>query len=136
MRIDAEQPLVSTVERRRFTEIYVRVIALLLLAAGLAHAALVLGITLDGSNFGTLTRPDRAGAVTLLLLDLFAAVGLWIGAAWGPVMWLVALVVEAAMHTIFADLFGAESLRIVLHGFLYAIFLILSFLDWRRRAAE
>ncbi|MYZ46698.1 DUF6163 family protein [Propylenella binzhouense] len=125
-------------DERRFglTRVYVRVVALLLIAAGLARAAIVLGITLDGTSFVTLDRAARAGSVTLLLLDLFAGVGLWIGAGWGAVMWTVALVVEIAMHTIFKELFGTEPLRVAMHAALYAIFLVLLLLDWRRAAAE
>ena len=120
---------------RRLTLYSVRVVALLLLGAGLLRASLVLGITFDGGSFVTLDRAGRAGAITLLLLDIFAAVGLWIGAAWGPVMWFVAIAVETAMHTFFADLFGSEPWRLALHGLLFGIFLVLALLD-RRASAE
>ncbi len=118
------------------TIIYLRAVALLLLAAGLARAALILGITSDGQDFSTLAPAWRAGATTLTLVDLFAAVGLWIGAAWGPVMWAVALAIEVAMYTLFADLFGSYPLRVAAHGELFAAFLVLSFLDWRSELAE
>jgi hypothetical protein len=118
------------------TMIYLRMVALLLLAAGLARAALILGMTPDGQDFSALAPAWRAGATTLILVDLFAAVGLWIGAAWGPVMWAVALAIEVAMYTLFADLFGSYPLRIAAHGVLFAAFLALGFLDWRRDLAE
>jgi hypothetical protein len=118
------------------TIIYLRVVALLLLAAGLARAALILGMIPDGEDFSTLGPAWRAGATTLILVDLFAAVGLWIGAVWGPVMWAVALAVEVAMYTLFADLFGSYPLRVAAHGVLFTAFLVLSFLDWRRELAE
>ena len=114
------------------TTVYLRIVAMLLLAAGLARACQILGITLDGSTFSDLPPAWRAGATTLLLVEIFAAVGLWIGAVWGPVMWAVALAVEVSMYTIFADLFGAFPLRIALHGLLFGGFLLLAFLDWRR----
>ncbi len=116
--------------------IYLRFVALLLLAAGLARACQILGITLDGSTFSDLPRAWRAGSITLLLVDLFSAVGLWIGAAWGPVMWAVALVIEVAMYTLFADLFGSFPLRIAAHGVLYGTFLLLAFLEWRRSLSD
>ena len=118
------------------TIVYLRAVALLLLAAGLARAALILGITADGQDFSSLTPAWRAGVTTLILVDLFAAVGLWIGAVWGPVMWAVALAVEVSMYTIFAEIFGTYPLRIAAHGVLFAAFLILSILDWRRAQAE
>jgi hypothetical protein len=118
------------------TTIYRRVVALLLLAAGLARACQILGITPDGADFSDLAPAWRTGAATLLLVDTFAAVGLWIGAAWGPVMWAVALVVEVSMYTMFSDLFGYYPLRIVVHGALFLVFVALAALDWRRQALE
>jgi hypothetical protein len=115
---------------------YTRVVALLLLGAGLARAGLILGVNPGGENFSTIEPAWQAGAVTLILVDLFAAVGLWIGATWGPVMWAVALVVEISMYTIFADLFGSHVLRIAVHGLLFVGFLGLSILEWRRLAEE
>ena len=55
----------------------------------------------------TSRRPSAQAAITSLLVDLFASVGLWVGAAWGPVMWAVALAVEVSMYTLFSDLFGS-----------------------------
>lgn len=122
--------------RRPLTTIYLRIVALLLLAAGLVRACQILGITPDGQDFSDLVPAWRAGAAGLLLVDLFAAVGLWVGAAWGSVMWAVALAVEVAMYTLFADMFGSYPLRILLHGTLFAVFLGLTFLDWRRAIAD
>ena len=121
---------------RSLTFAYTRLAALLLLIAGLLHAGLILGINPGRWSFATLDPAWRAGTVTLMFVDLFAAVGLWIGATWGPVMWAVALVVEVSMYTIFAHLFGIHILRILLHLGLFGIFLGLSALDWRRRSQE
>jgi hypothetical protein len=122
--------------RLPLTLIYMRIAALLLLAAGLARACQILGITPDGTTFADLAPAWRAGATTLLLVDLFAAVGLWVGAAWGPVMWAVALAVEVSMYTLFTGLFGSYPLRVVIHGLLFAGFLVLTFLEWRRTLSE
>ena len=117
--------------------IYMRVVALLLLIAGLARACQILGIlTPDALTFDDLTPAKRASAVTLLLVDLFASVGLWVGAAWGPVMWAVALAVEVSMYTLFSDLFGTYPLRVLVHGCLFIGFLALTFVEWRRSLAD
>jgi hypothetical protein len=118
--------------RMPLVALYARAVALLLLLAGLARACQILGITPDGRDFADLTPAWRAGATALLLVDLFAAVGLWVGAAWGPVMWAVALAVEMSMYTLFSDLFGNYPLRVVVHGVLFAVFLVLALLEWRR----
>ena len=61
-----------------------------------------------------------------------AAVGLWIGAMWGPVMWAVAVLVECAMYTILADRFGSYPWRVSVHLMLFGLFLILAGIDWHR----
>ena len=114
----------------RLIRTYVRFVAMILLIAGLLRACLILGITLDGQSFETLDVNWRAGALALVFVDLFAAVGLWIGATWGPVMWAVAVLVECAMYTVLADQFGTYSWRIVLHLVLFGVFLALVSRDW------
>jgi hypothetical protein len=119
--------------RLPLTVIYMRVVAMLLLVVGLARACQILGIVPEGADtFADLTPAMRAGAATLLLVDLLAAVGLWIGAVWGPVMWAVALAVEVSMYTLFSDVFGSYPLRVLVHASLFLGFLALTFLEWRR----
>ena len=129
-------PNAETGNSRTLTIVYMRIVALMLLGAGLLRACQVLGITPDGSDFSDLDPAWRAGASSLLLVDVFAAVGLWVNAAWGSVMWAVALAVEVAMYTLFADMFGSYPLRVAAHCLLFAGFLVLTFLDWRRALAE
>ena len=119
--------------RLPLTVIYMRVVAMLLLIVGLARACQILGIAPEGAEtFADLTPAMRAGATTLLLVDLLAAVGLWIGAAWGPVMWALALAVEVSMYTLFSDVFGSYPLRVLVHATLFLAFLALTFVEWRR----
>jgi len=123
--------------RLPLTIIYMRMIAILLLLAGLARACQVLGIfTPEGLGFADLTPAKRSAAVTLLLVDLLASVGLWIGAVWGPVMWAVALAVEVSMYTLFSELFGSYPMRVAIHSALFIGFLAVSYLEWRRSLAE
>jgi hypothetical protein len=122
--------------RLPLTVIYMRVVAMLLLIVGLARACQVLGIVPEGQTFADLTPATRAGAVTLLLADLLAAVGLWIGAVWGPVMWAVALAVEVSMYTLFSDVFGSYPLRVLIHAGLFIGFLALCFMEWRRTLSD
>jgi hypothetical protein len=116
----------------RLTRLYVRFVAMMLLMAGLLRACVIFGITLDGQNFLTLDMHWRAAILALVFVDLFAAVGLWIGATWGPVMWAVAVLVECAMYTILADRFGSYPWRVSVHLMLFGLFLILAGIDWHR----
>lgn len=119
--------------RPSLTVIYMRVAAMLLLIVGLARACQILGIVPEGADtFSDLTPAERSGAATLLLVDLLAAVGLWIGAVWGPVMWAAALAVEVVMYTLFSGAFGSYPLRVLVHASIFLGFLALTFLEWRR----
>jgi hypothetical protein len=129
-------PLDNAGARLPLTLLYMRLIALLLLIVGLARACLILGITPDGQNFDSLAPEVRVGTTTLLLVDLFAAVGLWVGAAWGPVMWAVALAIEMSMYTLFSGLFGSYPIRVFVHACLFVAFLVLTFVEWRRQLGE
>ena len=113
---------------------YLMGVAILLLGAGLMRAGLILGITPTGESFETMDVSGRAGAITLVFLDLFAAVGLWIRAVWGPVMWAVAVIVETAMYTLLSDLFGSHPLRVAVHCVLIGIYLVLAAVELRRAA--
>lgn len=129
-------PVLAENRRASVALTFARIVALLLLAAGLLQACRILGITTDGRTFSDLAPALRVAAATLLIMNLFAAVGLWIEAAWGPVMWAVALAVEVSMHTLFVEIFGPDPLRVALHALLFSVFLVLTFLEWRRAQAE
>jgi hypothetical protein len=130
-------PLEPRGARMPLTMLYMRAVAVLLLIAGLARACQILGIlTPDALSFENLAPAKRASAITLLLVDLFASIGLWVGAAWGPVMWAVALAVEVTMYTLFSELFGSYPLRVFIHGCLFIGFLALTFMEWRRGLAD
>jgi hypothetical protein len=123
-------------QRLPLAALYLRVVALILLAAGLARAALVLGMIPGGPTFADLSSPWRTGAPILILIDLFAAVGLWMGATWGPVMWAVALAVEVSMYTVFSHLFGTFPWRVAAHCLVFAGFLVLLFIRWRANLSD
>jgi hypothetical protein len=122
--------------RLPYSAIYLRAAAIILLAAGLLRACLILGITPTGATFADLEPAWRGGATALTIVDLLAAVGLWVGAAWGPVMWAVAVIVEITMYTLLGDIFGHHPERIAAHLALYALYLVLVFFEWRRSLAD
>ncbi len=125
--------VVSRNARQSLTIVYMRVAAMLLLLVALARASQILGLVPEAAEaFADLTPSERAGAATLLIVDLLAAVGLWIGAVWGPVMWAVALAVEVSMYTLFSDVFGSYPLRVLVHVTVFLGFLALTFVEWRR----
>ena len=77
-------------------------------------------------------------AVTLSVFFPFAAIGLWMLASWGPVIWFICAATEIVMHGLFPQLFGPRMLIVVSHlsvALLYCIFRGAIFLQ-KRRAAQ
>ena len=66
--------------------LFLRIVAGFSLLKGLYHWALVLGIGDGaGSTFEASAMPWQAATVFFAVIDLVAAVGLWLAAAWGGV---------------------------------------------------
>lgn len=88
---------------------YLRVLAFALLLFGLRHWVYIVGLYPDpGWNFETMSNDWRFATVNLGVVGLVAAVGLWMGVAWGTVLWAYVVVFEIGMHTVFADTFGID----------------------------
>jgi hypothetical protein len=66
------------------------------MAKGLFHWAIILGALPGLGQFPTMALPLQATIVAFACLDLLAAIGLWLAAAWGGAIWLLCAVVEAA----------------------------------------
>lgn len=124
-------PLSGSEPKQSWSRAYLRLVAVIFLVIGLLRAAAIIGLTPDERNILDMAPAWRAGIVALVALDLFAAVGLWLAAAWGPVIWAVAAIVEIAMYTFLADQFGTHYLRLLGHIVLLAIYLALAIREWR-----
>src|SRR6185295_12807103 len=66
--------------------IFLRVMAVLSLAKGLYHWAIVCGFTGPADGFEYQPTPWQTATIFFAVIDLVAAVGLWLAAAWGAVV--------------------------------------------------
>ena len=87
--------------------VLLRAIAALSLIKGLYHWSAVAGIG-QGSGVGFEANPLSWQVATAFfaVIDLVAAVGLWLAAAWGGVVWLTAAISMAAVELFFPQIFG------------------------------
>src|SRR5271155_3751268 len=112
--------VVKTASRGSWTEylvLFLRVMAGISLIKGLYHWAQVCGIGVSpDQGFETHTIAWQTATVFFAVLDLVAAVGLWLAAAWGAVVWLSSVVSMAAVELFFPNVYGG-SLFIVLVEF-------------------
>ena len=99
------EPKVSQWTRRLV--LFLRVMAAFSLLKGLYHWSRVLGIGAgDGELFEYHSIAWQAATVFFAVIDLVAAVGLWLAAAWGAVIWLMAVASMLAVEIFFPQVFG------------------------------
>jgi hypothetical protein len=94
--------------------LFLRVMAGVSLVKGLFHWAQVVGIGAGPfSAFETSSTAWQAATMYFAVIDLVAAVGLWLAAAWGGVVWLTATISMAAIELFFPQVYGGRALVIV-----------------------
>jgi len=107
---------------------YMRTLAWVWVAKGLLNWAIILGALPMLGQFATMALPLQATIVAFACLDLLAAIGLWLAAAWGGAIWLLCAVVEAA-----SPVLSPRAAAIGYGGALINIALVAGyfFLSWR-----
>jgi hypothetical protein len=113
---------------------FMRTMAVVWIAKGLFAWTIVLGVNSAATDFLDLTSPLKAMTGFFAVADLLAAVGLWLAAPWGGVLWLVCAATE-----IMAAAFGGgatltSATGVVLESALIVIYFAASWLAANERA--
>jgi hypothetical protein len=107
--------------------LFLRVMAGVSMIKGLYHWSRVCGIGVDSSDvFQFHSIAWQAATVFFAVIDLVAAVGLWLAAAWGAVIWLTAIASMLALEIFFPQVFGASLMTGALEGGLLVLYLWLA----------
>ncbi len=107
--------------------LFLRVMAGLSMLKGLYHWSWVLGIGVSQSQlFEMHSVAWQTATVFFAVIDLVAAVGLWLAAAWGAVIWLMAVASMLAVDVFFPQVFGGGWLIGILDGSLLGLYLWLA----------
>ena len=110
--------------------LFLRVMAGVSMLKGLYHWSRVCGIDVDANDaFQYHSIAWQAATVFFAVIDLVAAVGLWLAAAWGAVIWLTAVASMLAVEIFFPQVFGANVVAGVLEGALLALYLWLALMS-------
>jgi hypothetical protein len=122
----------STIWRRlpKWTTIlvwYMRTLAWVWVAKGLFNWSVVLGFNSRFGDFAMLPRPLQGTIVFFAAVDLLAAVGLWLAAPWGGVLWLLSAVIEAISPLLGARGTFVGALGVGLNVALVCLYFALSF---------
>jgi Family of unknown function (DUF6163) len=107
--------------------LFLRIMAGISLVKGLYHWAQVCGIgaPADG-GFESHTVAWQTATVFFAVIDLVAAVGLWLAAAWGAVVWLTAVVSMAMVEVFFPQVYGGSMFVVLAETTLLAVYLWLA----------
>jgi len=114
----------------RWTErlvLFLRVMAALSMLKGLYHWAQVCGIFAGPDDgFDARSLPWQTATVFFAVFDLVAAVGLWLAAPWGAVVWLTSVVSMAAVELFFPAVFGGRIIVVIIEFALLSGYLFLA----------
>ena len=107
--------------------LFLRVMAAISMLKGLYHWAAVCGFigTREGGFLGHATQWQTA-TVFFAVIDLVAAVGLWLAAPWGAVVWLTSAVSMAVIDLFFQQVYGPQPIIVALEGLVIAAYLFLA----------
>ncbi len=110
---------------RRFV-LFLRVMAGISMLKGLYHWSQIVGIGAAGDLFGDRSIAWQASTVFFAVIDLVAAVGLWLAATWGGVIWLLSVGSMLAVEIFFPHVFGGILLAGLVEGLLLMLYLWLA----------
>lgn len=116
--------------------LFLRAMAVLSLLKGLYHWSLVIGIGAPSDGgFEAYPTPYQVGTVYFAVIDLVAAVGLWLAAPWGAVVWLTAVISMVAVEMIFPQVYGGRLWIVGVEAVLLACYLWLALQSAREQPA-
>jgi hypothetical protein len=115
---------------------FLRSVAALSLLKGLYHWAVVCGIDAPGTvGFEGYSTPYQAATVFFAVFDLVAAVGLWLAAPWGAVVWLTSVISMIAVELLFPQIYGGRTWMVIIEFVLLANYLWLAVMAAREQPA-
>ena len=94
--------------------LFLRVMAICSLLKGLWHWATVCGFIGEEGGFEARSHAWQATTVFFSVIDLVAAVGLWLVAPWGAVVWLTATVTMIMIQLFFDQVYGTEAVVVAI----------------------
>ncbi len=104
---------------------FLRIVAAFCLVFGVFYWIRLIGIH-EGLNwrFDLMPVHWKVASSTLAVLFPFAAIGLWLMASWGPVLWFVCAAIETVMYVVRADLYAYKPTIAITHGLILAVYII------------
>ncbi len=112
---------------------FMRLLAVLWIIKGLSAWAVILGIWSPIGAFETRSTGYQATIIYFGVIDLVAAVGLWIASTWGGVLWLLAVMSHLVLAVFFPHIVAIDAVSMGLFCGLILAYLVLSWLSARQQ---
>jgi Family of unknown function (DUF6163) len=114
--------------------LFLRVMAVLSIAKGLYHWAQVTGfVGGEEEAFENQTMAWQTATIYFAVIELVAAVGLWLATPWGAVVWLTTVVSMAVIELMFPGIYGGSLVVVAVEAFMLAGYLVLAWMAARER---
>ena len=114
--------------------LFLRIMALIAVTKGLYHWAQVTGF-IGGEEDAFENQPMawQAATIYFAVIELVAAVGLWLATPWGAVVWLTTVVSMAVIELMFPGIYGGSLTVVGLEAVMLAAYLALAWMAARER---
>lgn len=114
--------------------IFLRIMAVVSVAKGLYHWAQVTGfVGGEEEAFENQSMAWQTATIYFAVIELVAAVGLWLAAPWGAVVWLTTVVSMAVIELMFPGIYGGSLTVVGLEALMLAAYLALAWMSARER---
>jgi hypothetical protein len=116
--------------------LFLRAMAVVALIKGLLHWSIVCGFDAPTpAAFSDYTTAYQAATVFFAVIDLVAAVGLWLAAPWGAVVWLTSVISMVAVELLFPQIYGGRIWVVGVEVVLLIVYLSLALMVAREQPA-
>jgi hypothetical protein len=114
--------------------LFLRFMAVVAVIKGLYHWAQVTGF-IGGEEDAFENQPMawQTATIYFAVIELVAAVGLWLATPWGAVVWLTTVVSMAVIELMFPGIYGGSLAIVGLEAVMLAAYLALAFMAARER---
>jgi uncharacterized membrane protein len=114
--------------------LFLRIMAVIAVIKGLYHWAQVTGfIGGEEDAFENQPMPWQTATVYFAVIELVAAVGLWLATPWGAVVWLTTVVSMAVIELMFPGIYGGSLLVVAVEALMLGAYLALAWMAARER---
>src|SRR3954449_9261746 len=114
--------------------VFLRIMAVISVVKGLYHWAQVTGFIGGGDEaFENQPMAWQTATVYFAVIELVAAVGLWLATPWGAVVWLTTVVSMAVIELMFPAIYGGSLVIVGVEALLLTAYLALAWMAARER---